>query len=1245
MVFEILGLMADTDASTFRFLRVLASAGAGKTHFLSTRVVEFLQERVGDFSASVHLSVRVVDFLRRLAGLTFTNRAAHQLRQRILDRVRGDSVLQRFYPYVLFHIDRMFLSTIDSALSRLVDPLLLLLDDRWSWTIEVGRFRVREWVRRYFVLTYARDEAFRSRVDRLLASRNMAFSEMVRAVSPRLSVEWMGDVSPEELYWGFEGCRQKVEERLFDAYSEFIQRFRRCAAGGGRTGVRGGPAEDTRFRRRRPPIWRMLLEEAVLQSGQEVYECFLQSDRSHFRRLSLENLVKLVKGGRRGGSSVEAFTEDEKEVIADLLYWVGLAHLSERVIEPSLPYWSEYAFIQRALRVYRSQFRVLFLSDIHGLFARMIRRDKEWLLQMLYEFLGMRLRYYLVDEFQDTSREQYEALKPLWEELCSGCGGELVVVGDVKQSIYQWRDADPEILAERVLKDFQPHATNPEETDRWLCRNFRSVSEIVELNSWLFGTGLPEVFRKGFRASSEEEPRYFWKMLKAWYAKRRVHQIPNRKSGQALGGVVFRVIRLGDAGEVRQDVRRRGRHAEKELVMADLAHCIQALHRKSVAYGDMLILVRKSDEMQLVAEYLLSSGVPVSLSGAIVLDQHPVTRFLHAFFEWMYWGSVGCSSSSLNFLRAKVLAGLARMCVPGGTRLQTEKAENQSIKKIWEAIEGHFPRWRELICQLPLSEAVLVIGGELLSCIESVHSPIGAPLREGLAAYLHYVLRLEWQGITTWHELFRIWASGDREVTTTHITGAGQTENAVEILTIHSAKGLEKRFVFLPFLSWTLMPRGGGRWDETFTISLDKLPRDLLPMGAAQGDLGVIPVPFSQALYANLQELAKALRSLQTPNNQERIQGFVQFVEEIETSVGRHAFEALNLLYVAFTRAEEGLFVWLVAPMATNPSDRKRTSSQRAPRSFPMNDWVYWALVGLEDTDTPAHSKKCARYKKLECRTVKSVAQDLSDQDDLDWLRTHRLDRVLARENGADPDFQCKVMNWFTKHFDKYWDALDVSAAGAGVMSEGSRRPARNLGDHLTYTIPQTVKPLTFPDREDWRAGEAFWQDIAQSSSLVSLRHQMQGTFLHKVLSQIRTIADLETLKGSRQLPVELKRILDRLMKTIRQDDRVNQFFQEDAQYKWEIYTEKDLFFQGKMYRVDRLMLAKDRQSAVVIDFKIAEGDLSAALDKWTRQVQQYMTVVQEIYGVGRVEGYLITPNQVINVPRHHHPAKPESHG
>ena len=98
--------------------------------------------------------------------------------------------------------------------------------------------------------------------------------------------------------------------------------------------------------------------------------------------------------------------------------------------------------------------------------------------------MGSRLTHFLVDEFQDTSREQWHALRPLLEEALSR-GGSLTWVGDVKQSIYGWRDGDPElfdgILADRGLTAIA--ATTCRDS---LPFNWRSSRQVVEHNNALF---------------------------------------------------------------------------------------------------------------------------------------------------------------------------------------------------------------------------------------------------------------------------------------------------------------------------------------------------------------------------------------------------------------------------------------------------------------------------------------------------------------------------------------------------------------------------------------------------------------------------------------------------------------------------------------------------------------------------------------------------------------------------------------
>ena len=99
--------------------------------------------------------------------------------------------------------------------------------------------------------------------------------------------------------------------------------------------------------------------------------------------------------------------------------------------------------------------------------------------------MGSRLTHFLVDEFQDTSNEQWYALRPLVEEALSR-GGSLTWVGDVKQSIYGWRGGEPELF-DGVFDDAGLTALAPDGQRDNLPYNWRSRREIVQHNNGIFG--------------------------------------------------------------------------------------------------------------------------------------------------------------------------------------------------------------------------------------------------------------------------------------------------------------------------------------------------------------------------------------------------------------------------------------------------------------------------------------------------------------------------------------------------------------------------------------------------------------------------------------------------------------------------------------------------------------------------------------------------------------------------------------
>ena len=121
----------------------------------------------------------------------------------------------------------------------------------------------------------------------------------------------------------------------------------------------------------------------------------------------------------------------------------------------------------------------------------------------VYEKTGSRYTHYLLDEFQDTSRLQWENFLPLLRD--ADASGENLIVGDVKQSIYRWRNSDWRMLDSEVEAEFPgAKVENPK-------FNWRSAREIVRFNSEFFEyaaatVGLGQMYSNVSQVSRTKEP-------------------------------------------------------------------------------------------------------------------------------------------------------------------------------------------------------------------------------------------------------------------------------------------------------------------------------------------------------------------------------------------------------------------------------------------------------------------------------------------------------------------------------------------------------------------------------------------------------------------------------------------------------------------------------------------------------------------------------------------------------------------
>ena len=133
------------------------------------------------------------------------------------------------------------------------------------------------------------------------------------------------------------------------------------------------------------------------------------------------------------------------------------------------------------VKQYSRETNQLLIADTNDLIARVLDSG----VPFLYERVGTWINHFMIDEFQDTSRKQYENFLPLLYEALARTDENLcMLIGDAKQSIYRFRNADPSLFRDQIGVEFsaERHGLHHEP----LSTNFRSCPVIVRFNNWFF---------------------------------------------------------------------------------------------------------------------------------------------------------------------------------------------------------------------------------------------------------------------------------------------------------------------------------------------------------------------------------------------------------------------------------------------------------------------------------------------------------------------------------------------------------------------------------------------------------------------------------------------------------------------------------------------------------------------------------------------------------------------------------------
>lgn len=429
--------------------------------------------------------------------------------------------------------------------------------------------------------------------------------------------------------------------------------------------------------------------------------------------------------------------------------------------------------------------------------------------------LGQRFSHVFVDEFQDTSFAQCQILSHL---VADEPRTDLLVIGDVKQSIYSWRSADPEIFA-HILDHAAEGRTGPDDylgaadwTRCELVTNFRSHPQLVRAGNHLFN----RVFTSEGMGAIGTFPVEFKPLV-----PHREHANPDASH--------LHVLPLGDATSPEWRTRDPQRVAEAvhAMVADDNVTVGSGDDERPVRAGDVTLLFRRTKHMREFRDALDEHGLQNAVVAARGLFKRDEIGFLVDVLDW--FANPHSKDSLLRILRSPVTAlsdrtlrylascdlnlSVALEEWPTGDLAESDRTRLEGLVDLrsdlrWDR-EGSKAALVQRIIQHTAIETVLLSGedaiqryGNLWMLVELVQDWED----EELLPYREFVSQLR-----RYQQLAQ---AGDETFEVAQVADSS-ADDTVKLRTAHSSKGLEFEVVVLP----DLLARPGGRIQGSTTLS------------------------------------------------------------------------------------------------------------------------------------------------------------------------------------------------------------------------------------------------------------------------------------------------------------------------------------------------------------------------------------------------------------------------------------------
>lgn len=504
--------------------------------------------------------------------------------------------------------------------------------------------------------------------------------------------------------------------------------------------------------------------------------------------------------------------------------------------------------INASMQDFANENNTILLSGTNDIVKRIIDGCET---PFIYERIGMYLHNFLLDEFQDTSRMQWENLLPLVRNGLAN-GHDSLIIGDVKQSIYRFRNSDPQLLHSQLKVDFSNDSIKYNEGR---SINWRSARNIVHWNNAFFQFLSTALNMDEFYADVEQEVSPKNEKLPGHVVVAR-REIPDKKKD--TDGSNDSKTESNDNNDNDSNF--------KEWAIEKMIVDLQSLLARGFKQKDIAVLSNTNREGQLAISRIMKWNIEnpdkqmkvVSEESLLVISS-PAVRIVVNILKMLD----RCEAHNEDGREMPMV--LRRFEANRSEGMDTSEAFEDAIVSKDEDIADYIDRLYETSKSACLDSVVeQIIKSQLSKQMTEENTPY-------LLAFLDSVVDFMSRYGSNIHHFLKWW---DKVGPGLSISSPDNID-AIRVITIHKSKGLQFPCVLIPMFDWNF-DQSSIEWIETAGF------KDKLPKGVAIPPIVPVKRDNKSTLFDN--EFKKIARS--------------------------NIMDSLNKTYVACTRAQYELIIY-----------------------------------------------------------------------------------------------------------------------------------------------------------------------------------------------------------------------------------------------------------------------------------------------------------------------------------------------